>query len=153
MLRIIAGPTGRVIRTGIWMRRFYRACTGPLTGDGDGVSVQELVGMRPVGVGDRVGIIFRIGTILGTIPGVLLGAGEDGTIGIMGRAGEVGDTAVGDTVAGDTAVGATAAGATAAGDTAAGTMLAGVDGTAGAETPMSGCIAVLTPGQVLVVIA
>ena len=50
---------------------------------------------------------------------------------------------VGDTVVGDTVVGATEAG----------TMLAGVDGTAGAETPMSGCIAVLTPGQVLVVIA
>ena len=89
--------------------------------------------MRPVGVGVRVGIIFRIGTILGTIPGVLLGAGEDGTIGITGQDGEVGDTVVGDTVVG--------------------TMLAGVDGTAGAETPMSGCIAVLTPGQVLVVIA
>jgi len=99
--------------------------------------------MRPVGVGDRVGIIFRIGTILGTIPGVLLGAGEDGTIGITGQDGEVGDTVVGDTVVGDTVVGATEAG----------TMLAGVDGTAGAETPMSGCIAVLTPGQVLVVIA
>ena len=138
MFRIIAGPTGRVIRTGIWMRRFYRACTGPITGDGDGVSVLELVGMRPVGVGDRVGIIFRIGTILGTIPGVLLGAGEDGTIGITGQDGEVGDTVVGDTVVGATE---------------AGTMLAGVDGTAGAETPMSGCIAVLTPGQVLVVIA
>lgn len=138
MFRIIAGPTGRVIRTGIWMRRFYLDCTGPITGDGDGVSVLELVGMRPVGVGDRVGIIFRIGTILGTIPGVLLGAGEDGTIGITGQDGEVGDTVVGDTVVGDTE---------------AGTMLAGVDGTAGAETPMSGCIAVLTPGQVLVVIA
>ena len=125
------------------MRRFYRACTGPITGDGDGVSVQELVGMRPVGVGVRVGIIFRIGTIHGTIPGVLLGAGEDGTIGITGQDGEVGDTVVGDTVVGDTVVG----------DTEAGTMLAGVDGTAGAETPMSGCIAVLTPGQVLVVIA
>lgn len=143
MFRIIAGPTGRVIRTGIWMRRFYLDCTGPITGDGDGVSVLELVGMRPVGVGDRVGIIFRIGTILGTIPGVLLGAGEDGTIGITGQDGEVGDTVVGDTVVGDTVVGATEAG----------TMLAGVDGTAGAETPMSGCIAVLTPGQVLVVIA
>ena len=138
MFRIIAGPTGRVIRTGIWMRRFYLDCTGPITGDGDGVSVLELVGMRPVGVGDRVGIIFRIGTILGTIPGVLLGAGEDGTIGITGQDGEVGDTVVGDTVVGATE---------------AGTMLAGVDGTAGAETPMSGCIAVLTPGQVLVVIA
>ena len=125
------------------MRRFFRACTGPITGDGDGVSVLELVGMRPVGVGDRVGIIFRIGTILGTIPGVLLGAGEDGTIGITGQDGEVGDTVVGDTVVGDTVVG----------DTVVGTMLAGVDGTAGAETPMSGCIAVLTPGQVLVVIA
>jgi hypothetical protein len=125
------------------MRRFYLDCTGPITGDGDGVSVLELVGMRPVGVGDRVGIIFRIGTILGTIPGVLLGAGEDGTIGITGQDGEVGDTVVGDTVVGDTVVG----------DTEAGTMLAGVDGTAGAETPMSGCIAVLTPGQVLVVIA
>jgi hypothetical protein len=125
------------------MRRFYLDCTGPITGDGDGVSVLELVGMRPVGVGDRVGIIFRIGTILGTIPGVLLGAGEDGTIGITGQDGEVGDTVVGDTVVGDTVVGATEAG----------TMLAGVDGTAGAETPMSGCIAVLTPGQVLVVIA
>lgn len=120
------------------MRRFYLDCTGPITGDGDGVSVLELVGMRPVGVGDRVGIIFRIGTILGTIPGVLLGAGEDGTIGITGQDGEVGDTVVGDTVVGATE---------------AGTMLAGVDGTAGAETPMSGCIAVLTPGQVLVVIA
>ena len=140
MLRIIAGPTVRVIRTGIWMRRFYRACTGPITGDGDGVSVQELVGMRPVGVGVRVGIIFRIGTIHGTIPGVLLGAGEDGTIGIMGRAGEVGDTAVWDTVAGDTAVGATVVG----------TMLAGAVGTAGAETPMSGCIEVQIPGRVLV---
>jgi len=138
VFRIIAGPTGRVIRTGIWMRRFYLDCTGPITGDGDGVSVLELVGMRPVGVGDRVGIIFRIGTILGTIPGVLLGAGEDGTIGITGQDGEVGDTVVGDTVVGATE---------------AGTMLAGVDGTAGAETPMSGCIAVLTPGQVLVVIA
>ena len=125
------------------MRRFYLDCTGPITGDGDGVSVQELVGMRPVGVGVRVGIIFRIGTIHGTIPGVLLGAGEDGTIGITGQDGEVGDTVVGDTVVGDTVVGATEAG----------TMLAGVDGTAGAETPMSGCIAVLTPGQVLVVIA
>ncbi len=125
------------------MRRFYLDCTGPITGDGDGVSVLELVGMRPVGVGDRVGIIFRIGTILGTIPGVLLGAGEDGTIGITGQDGEVGVTVVGDTVVGDTVVGATEAG----------TMLAGVDGTAGAETPMSGCIAVLTPGQVLVVIA
>ena len=125
------------------MRRFYLDCTGPITGDGDGVSVLELVGMRPVGVGDRVGIIFRIGTILGTIPGVLLGAGEDGTIGITGQDGEVGDTVVGDTVVGDTVVGATEAG----------TMLAGADGTAGAETPMSGCIAVLTPGQVLVVIA
>ena len=125
------------------MRRFYLDCTGPITGDGDGVSVLELVGMRPVGVGDRVGIIFRIGTILGTIPGVLLGDGEDGTIGITGQDGEVGDTVVGDTVVGDTVVGATEAG----------TMLAGVDGTAGAETPMSGCIAVLTPGQVLVVIA
>jgi len=125
------------------MRRFYLDCTGPITGDGDGVSVLELVGMRPVGVGDRVGIIFRIGTILGTIPGVLLGAGEDGTIGITGQDGVVGDTVVGDTVVGDTVVG----------DTEAGTMLAGVDGTAGAETPMSGCIAVLTPGQVLVVIA
>jgi len=89
--------------------------------------------MRPVGVGVRVGIIFRIGTIHGSIPGALLGAGEDGTIGITGQDGEVGDTVVGDTVVG--------------------TMLAGVDGTAGAETPMSGCIAVLTPGQVLVVIA
>jgi len=138
VFRIIAGPTGRVIRTGIWMRRFYLDCTGPITGDGDGVSVLELVGMRPVGVGDRVGIIFRIGTILGTIPGVLLGAGEDGTIGITGQDGEVGDTVVGVTVVGATE---------------AGTMLAGVDGTAGAETPMSGCIAVLTPGQVLVVIA
>ena len=125
------------------MRRFYLDCTGPITGDGDGVSVLELVGMRPVGVGDRVGIIFRIGTILGTIPGVLLGAGEDGTIGITGQDGEVGDTVVGDTVVGDTVVG----------DTVVGTMLAGVDGTAGAETPMPGCIAVLTPGQVLVVIA
>ena len=125
------------------MHRLYLDCTGPITGDGDGVSVLELVGMRPVGVGDRVGIIFRIGTILGTIPGVLLGAGEDGTIGITGQDGEVGDTVVGDTVVGDTVVGATEAG----------TMLAGVDGTAGAETPMSGCIAVLTPGQVLVVIA
>ena len=140
MLRIIAGPTVRVIRTGIWMRRFYRACTGPITGDGDGVSVQELVGMRPVGVGVRVGIIFRIGTIHGTIPGVLLGAGEDGTIGIMGRAGEVGDTAVGDTVAGDTVVGGTVGGI----------MLAGAVGTAGAETPMSGCIEVQIPGRVLV---
>ena len=148
MLRIIAGPTVRVIRTGIWMRRFYRACTGPITGDGDGVSVQELVGMRPVGVGVHVGIIFRIGTIHGTILGALLGAGEDGTIGIMGRAGEVGYTAVGDTV-----VGATEAGGTEAGVTEAGTMLAGADGTAGAETPMSGCIAVPTPGRVLVGIA
>ena len=125
------------------MRRFYRACTGPITGDGDGVSVQELVGMRPVGVGVRVGIIFRIGTIHGTIPGVLLGAGEDGTIGITGQDGEVGDTAVGDMVAGDTE----------AGVTEAGTMLAGADGTAGAETPMSGFIAVPTPGRVLVGIA
>ena len=125
------------------MRRFYRACTGPITGDGDGVSVQELVGMRPVGVGVRVGIIFRIGTIHGTIPGVLLGAGEDGTIGITGQDGEVGDTAVGDTAAGDTV----------AGVTEAGTMLAGADGTAGAETPMSGFIAVPTPGRVLVGIA
>ena len=148
MLRIIAGPTGRVIRTGIWMRRFYRACTGPITGDGDGVSVQELVGMRPVGVGVRVGIIFRIGTIHGTILGALLGAGEDGTIGIMGRAGEVGDIAVGDTAVGDTAVGDTAVGVT-----EAGTMLAGADGTAGAETPMSGFIGVPTPGRVLVGIA
>ena len=96
--------------------------------------------MRPVGVGVRVGIIFRIGTIHGTILGALLGAGEDGTIGIMGRAGEVGDTAVGDTVAGDTAVGATVVG----------TMLAGAVGTAGAETPMSGCIEVQIPGRVLV---
>jgi hypothetical protein len=125
------------------MRRFYRACTGPITGDGDGVSVQELVGMRPVGVGVRVGIIFRIGTIHGTIPGVLLGAGEDGTIGITGQDGEVGDTAVGDTAAGDTV----------AGVTEAGTMLAGADGTAGAETPMSGFIGVPTPGRVLVGIA
>lgn len=130
------------------MRRFCRACIGPITGDGDGVSVPELVGMRPAGVGVHVGIIFRIGTILGTIPGVLLGGGEDGTIGITGRVGEVGDTVAGVMVAGDTVAGVTEVGAT-----EAGTMLAGVDGTAGAETPMSGCIAVLTPGQVLVVIA
>ena len=135
MFRIIAGPTGRVIRTGIWMRRFCRACIGPITGDGDGVSVPELVGMRPAGVGVHVGIIFRIGTILGTIPGVLLGGGEDGTIGITGRDGEVGVTVVGVTVVGVTV---------------AGTMLAGADGTVGAESPMSWCIAVPSPGRVLV---
>jgi hypothetical protein len=48
-------------------------------------------------------------------------------------------------VAGDTV-----AGVTEVGDPVAGIMLAGADGTAGAETPMSGCIAVLTPGRVLV---
>lgn len=122
------------------MHRFFRACTDPITGDGDGALVLELVGMRLAGVGVLVGIIFRIGTIHGTIPGALLGAGEDGTIGIMGRAGEVGDTAVGDTVAGDTVVGGTVGGI----------MLAGAVGTAGAETPMSGFIAVQIPGRVLV---
>ena len=127
------------------MHRFFRACTDPITGDGDGALVLELVGMRPAGVGVLVGIIFRIGTIHGTIPGALLGAGEDGTIGIMGRAGEVGDIAVGDTAVGDTAVGDTVAGVT-----EAGTMLAGAVGTAGAETPMSGFIAVQIPGRVLV---
>lgn len=130
------------------MHRFFPACTDPITGDGDGVSVLELVGMRLAGVGVLVGIIFRIGTIHGTIPGALLGAGEDGTIGIMGRAGEVGDTAVGDTVAG--AVGDTAVGDMVAGDTVVGIMLAGAVGTAGAETPMSGFIAVPIPGRVLV---
>ena len=53
-------------------------------------------------------------------------------------------------VAGVMVAGVTEVGDTVAGDPVAGTMLAGADGTAGAETPMSGCIAVLTPGRVLV---
>ena len=122
------------------MHRFFRACTDPITGDGDGALVLELVGMRLAGVGVLVGIIFRIGTIHGTIPGALLGAGEDGTIGITGRAGEVGGTAVGGTEDGGTEDGGTVGGI----------MVAGEDGTAGAEIPMSGCIAVPIPGRVLV---
>ena len=138
--QIIVGLTGKGTGMAIWTLRFFRACTVPITGDGDGGLVRASGGMPLVGAGVPDGIIFRFGTIHGTTLGVLPGAGEVGTIGITGLAGVVGDTVVGDTVVGVIVDGVGVDG----------TMLAGAVGAAGAETLMFGYIEVPVPGLALV---